>query len=74
MTKLSPRETAQLKKARAWRKGIPWRTPRQRSMTAEKTAEERESAVDTAEKAAEREGITKLGFKGLGLGLGFLRW
>lgn len=58
---------------------MPWRTPRQRSMTEETTEEERESRVVTAEKAAEREGIVKVvGFKGLGLGfkdsrLGFLR-
>lgn len=62
----------QLKKARAWRKGIPWRTERHFWMTPRTVVA---SIGESLEKSKEREGRVRSGFSGDGLlGLGFLRW
>lgn len=63
---------AQLKKARAWRKGIPWRTERHFWMTPRTVVG---SIGESLEKSKVREGMVRSGFRGDGLlGLGFLRW
>ncbi|KAL6982652.1 hypothetical protein U1Q18_016039, partial [Sarracenia purpurea var. burkii] len=76
----SLRLVAQLKKARVWRKGMPWRKPPHFSTTRRTRAGETDSdaaaAAEVLEKSMERVGMVKLGHGrvGLGFGQGFLRW
>lgn len=65
---------AQLKKAKAWGKGMPWRTAPHFSTT-RRTREAERGRVRAWEKDKERDGMERLGLGlGLGFGSGFLRW
>lgn len=55
-------------------KGMPWRTPPHFSITRRTIAAESDWAAEIWEKSKERVGLVKLGFEGLELGFGFLRW